>query len=134
MRKGGSKSAHAWIFFQLCMFNACRNEPPRDKTNKVACAPSEDSDQPGHPPRLIRVLAVRSVDSKSENNAAVTQRESSVITWYAMGMREKIPLIPFMRMQTYKYNFLETLNLNKVLKLTVKLSKMRSSFQNLDMF
>ena len=24
-------------------------EPPRDKTNKMACAPSEDSDQPGHP-------------------------------------------------------------------------------------
>ena len=26
------------------------NEPPHDKTNKVACAPSEDSDQPGYPP------------------------------------------------------------------------------------
>ena len=26
------------------------NEPLHDKTNKVACAPSEDSDQPGHPP------------------------------------------------------------------------------------
>ena len=25
-------------------------ELPHDKTNKVACAPSEDSDQPGHPP------------------------------------------------------------------------------------
>ena len=25
-------------------------EPPHDKTNKMACAPSEDSDQPGHPP------------------------------------------------------------------------------------
>ena len=23
-------------------------EPPHDKTNKMACAPSEDSDQPGH--------------------------------------------------------------------------------------
>ena len=34
-------------------------EPPRDKTNKMACAPSEDSDQPGHPPSLIRVSAVR---------------------------------------------------------------------------
>ena len=34
-------------------------EPPRDKTNKMACAPSEDSDQPGHPPSLIRVFAVR---------------------------------------------------------------------------
>ena len=25
------------------------NEPPHDKTNKMICAPSEDSDQPGHP-------------------------------------------------------------------------------------
>ena len=30
-------------------------EPPRDKTNKMACAPSEDSDQPGHPPRVFAV-------------------------------------------------------------------------------
>ena len=37
-------------------------------------------------------------------------------------------------MQTYKCNFFQTLNLNVVLKFTVKLSKMRSSFQNLDMF
>ena len=34
------------------------NEPPDDKINKMACAPSEDSDQPGHPPSLIRVFAV----------------------------------------------------------------------------
>ena len=34
-------------------------EPPCDKTNKMACAPSEDSDQPGHPPSLIRVFTVR---------------------------------------------------------------------------
>ena len=27
-------------------------EPLRDKTNKMACAPSEDSDHPGHPPSL----------------------------------------------------------------------------------
>ena len=27
------------------------------------CAPSEDSDQPGHPPSLIRVFAVRSMSS-----------------------------------------------------------------------
>ena len=31
-------------------------EPPRD--NKMACAPSEDSDQPAHPPSLTRVFAV----------------------------------------------------------------------------
>ena len=33
--------------------------PPHDKTNKMACAPSEDSDQSGHPPSLIRVFVVR---------------------------------------------------------------------------
>ena len=38
-------------------------EPPHDKTNKMACVPSEDSDQPGHPSSLIRVFAVRSVGS-----------------------------------------------------------------------
>ena len=31
------------------------NEPPHDKTNKMICAPSEDSDQPS----LIRVFVVR---------------------------------------------------------------------------
>ena len=31
------------------------NEPPHDKTNKMACAPSEDSDQPGNLPSLIRL-------------------------------------------------------------------------------
>ena len=36
-----------------------RNELPHDKTNKMACAPSEDSDQPRHLPSLIRVFAVR---------------------------------------------------------------------------
>ena len=30
-------------------------EPPHDKTNKLTCAPREDSDQPGHPPSLITV-------------------------------------------------------------------------------
>ena len=34
-------------------------EPPHHKTNKMAYAPSEDSDQPGHPPSLIRVFTVR---------------------------------------------------------------------------
>ena len=39
------------------------NEPPHDNTNKMACAPSEDSDQPGHPPSLIRVFTVHSMGS-----------------------------------------------------------------------
>ena len=29
------------------------NESLRDKTNKMACVPSEDSDQSGHPSSLI---------------------------------------------------------------------------------
>ena len=41
------------------MLGTGRNEPPRDETNKMACAPCEDSDQPGHLPSLIRVFAVR---------------------------------------------------------------------------
>ena len=35
------------------------NEPPHDKTNKMARAPSEASDQPGYSPSQIRVFAVR---------------------------------------------------------------------------
>ena len=41
-----------------------KNEPPHDKTNKMTCAPSKDSDQPRHMPNLIRVLAVRSMGSR----------------------------------------------------------------------
>ena len=33
-------------------------EPQRDKTNKMTCAPIEDSNQAGHLPRLIRVFSV----------------------------------------------------------------------------
>ena len=29
------------------------NEPRHEKTNEMTFAPSEDSDQPGHPPSLI---------------------------------------------------------------------------------
>ena len=38
------------------------NEPPHDKTEND-CLPSEDSDQPGHPPSLIRVFTVRFMGS-----------------------------------------------------------------------
>ena len=49
------------VYHFFCMFQmrtiSC--EPPHDKTNEMACAPSEDSDQPGHLPSLIRDFAVR---------------------------------------------------------------------------
>ena len=35
-----------------------RNEPRHDKTHKMIGVPREDSDQPWHPPSLIRVFAV----------------------------------------------------------------------------
>ena len=38
-------------------------ETAHDKTYKMACVPSEDSDQYGHLPSLIRVFAVHSMDS-----------------------------------------------------------------------
>ena len=42
-------------------------EPQHDKTSKMTCAPSEDSDQPGLPPSLIRVFSVRPVGSLGLN-------------------------------------------------------------------
>ena len=61
-------------YFTLSLLKLDRNdswqnrlEPLHDKTNKMACAPSEDSDQPGHPPSLIRVFAVRSVGGKNSS-------------------------------------------------------------------
>ena len=36
-------------------------EPEHDTANKMTHAHGEDADQPGNPPRLIRVFAVRSV-------------------------------------------------------------------------
>ena len=49
-------------------------EPPHDKTNYMTFVPSEDSDQPGHPPNLIRVFAVRSMGSLGPSFASGGQR------------------------------------------------------------
>ena len=48
-------------------------EPPHDKTNKMICAPSEDSDQPGHSPSLIKVFAVHSMGSWGPNVSSCGQ-------------------------------------------------------------
>ena len=39
--------------------NLGHNQMSRDTTKPTKCSPSEDSDQPGHPPTVIRVFAVR---------------------------------------------------------------------------
>ena len=45
----------------VVVINVCflSSEPVNDKTYRMACASSENSDQPGHPPSLIRAFAVR---------------------------------------------------------------------------
>ena len=48
-----------WLYHRImCLKNADRmaNKPPCDKTNKMICVPSEDSDQTGPMPRLIWVF------------------------------------------------------------------------------
>ena len=42
-----SPGSHCSVFFRVTY------EPHRHKTNKMVCAPREDSDQPGHRPSLI---------------------------------------------------------------------------------
>ena len=49
-------------------------ESRHDKTNKLTCAPSKDSDQPGHPPSLIRVITVRSMGSQGPKLSSCGQR------------------------------------------------------------
>ena len=40
-------------------------EPPHDKTNKMACASREDSDQPGHPPEESSLSAWRNIGASA---------------------------------------------------------------------
>ena len=53
---GKDTEAHSRCYRSVSRHNPF--EPPHDKTNKMTCAPCEDSDQPGHLPSLIRVFAV----------------------------------------------------------------------------
>ena len=61
------------IFF--CLLRR-KNEPQHDKTNKITCAPSENSDKPGHLPSLIRVFAVPSMGSLGPNVFHVDSKDS----------------------------------------------------------
>ena len=47
------------LFGSLFFLSIYIYAPPDDQTNKMTSAPSEVSDQPGHPHSLIRVFAVR---------------------------------------------------------------------------
>ena len=54
-----SATGTSFCYFTSLASKKSTYEPPHDKTNEMARAPSEDSEQPGHPPSLIRVFAVR---------------------------------------------------------------------------
>ena len=43
-----------------------------NKTNKMTCAPSEDSDQPGPLASLVRVFAVHKIKSKDLKSVVTT--------------------------------------------------------------
>ena len=48
-------------------------EPEHDKTNKMTRAHGEDAHQPGNPPSLIRVFAVRSMGSQGSKVSSCGQ-------------------------------------------------------------
>ena len=68
-------NATQWLHFFMCPLSpVCLTysgvpsankviEPQHDKTNKMTCAASEDSDQPGRSASLIKIFAVRFLDS-----------------------------------------------------------------------
>ena len=62
--------------YMCCILDSRKKhfEPLHDKTNKMTFAPSEDSDQPGHPPSLISVFIVRSMGSLGPIFASGGQR------------------------------------------------------------
>ena len=58
-------SVHKAMIVFLNVFNSQSPAPKLDALplRMLTCAPSEDSDQPGHPPSLIKVLTVRFMGS-----------------------------------------------------------------------
>ena len=55
-------------------------KPQCDKTNNMACAPSEDPDQHRHPPSLIRVFAMRFMGSLGPKPSSGEQRR--LLLWF----------------------------------------------------
>ena len=59
----GASAPSDSVFVATKCMSKLYKEPQHDKTKKMTCVPSEDSDQPGHLPSLIRVFAVHSMGS-----------------------------------------------------------------------
>ena len=56
---GGKCTPRKTFSIIICDLSSRNNWATSWQTSKMACAASEDSDQPGHPPSLIRVFAAR---------------------------------------------------------------------------
>ena len=55
--------AHSLFSSQICYRIGTRNEPRHNKATKVAFAPREVSELPGHPPSLIRLFTAHLMGS-----------------------------------------------------------------------
>ena len=86
MRKLGAHTRRYGFYFAAHLMTTVYKSVP-DKTNKMAGAPSEHSDQPGHQPSMIRVFAVR---MKKLGSLAI--RRMPRLTWVFAG-RTSILLI-----------------------------------------
>ena len=69
------------IFEEINQPNATNRWAATWPNQQSDCAPSEDSDQPGHPPSPIRVFAVRSVGSKGPKLSSWGQQRLIRLGW-----------------------------------------------------
>ena len=70
--------------FSVAYCSHSKYEPPHDKTNKMACAPSEDSDQPGHPVWLKSTVCMKKAWVLSRPLSALHSKDSAqrkYLTW-----------------------------------------------------
>ena len=79
--KGFKRHNYDMLYYVHVDSYILKYELPHFKTNKMTRAPSEDSDQPGHLPSLIRVFAVRSIGS----SISPVWSESFLSAWRNIG-------------------------------------------------
>ena len=85
-------------------------ERAHEKSNKMACTPSEDSDQPRNPPSLITVFAVRMKKSLCLKHTLSAQRRvwsdwaGFVMHWLIFHFILHVPMFNFSLHRCNKYN------------------------------
>ena len=83
-------------------------EPPHDKTNKMACAPSKDSDQPEHLPSLIKIFTVRMKKAQVLSNQFIKCTAKTLIRlggcpgWSESSLGAQIMLLVLSRGSSYQ--------------------------------